>query len=284
MRAFSRVLFSAAVAANVAFSRPVQFSEALQSREIRSILPADLTSAQLEEINAAILERATFSARVTSAEYLDEIDRVLGQFINGEIDLATARLALKEKLDAIGYRAAPDEVGSITDFSSDRRIELVLNTNADMAQGYGTWLQGQDAAILDQWPARELYRAAAAKEPRDWPSRWQAAGGEFFDGRMIALKNTSIWTDISRFGTPYEPFDYGSHMATRDIDRDTAMSLGLIDRDTQIVQQDRGFNDDLKFSPQIRSAALKQALTEEGYAFKDGILSLKSERGIRNAE
>lgn len=274
---FSRFIFSAAIAANIAFSKPIQFSEAVQSREVRSALPTDLGSADLEAINNQILEHATFSARVTSTEYLDEIDQVLAQFIDGDIDLATARLQLKEKLDELGYQPSAEDAGTIKDFSSDERTNLVLNTNADMAFGYGSWLQGQDAAILDQWPAQELYRAAPAKDPRDWPARWAAAGGRDFDGRMIALKNTGIWEAISRFGNPYPPFDYGSHMDVRDVDRDTAVSLGLIDRDTQIEPQDRGFNDDLKFSPDIRSDALKQALlqSDDRLTFEDGVLTIK---------
>lgn len=277
MTRFGHILFSAAaaVATNIVFSRPLDFSEALQSREIRSILQTNLTSAQLEQVIAAIRERATFSARVTSAEYLQTIDNTLRGFINGEIDLATARLQLKDKLDELGYQAAPEDVGTIKDFRSDRRTDLVLNMNADFAHGYGSWLQGQDEAILDQWPAQELYRAMPAVEPRDWPSRWQDAGGTIYEGgRMIALKNEEIWTRISRFETPYPPFDYGSHMDVRDIDRDTAMELGLVDRDTVIEPQDRGFNDDLRVTPELRSDALRLALQDYGYEFEGDTLTL----------
>jgi hypothetical protein len=256
------------------FSEPVSFSEALQSREVRSVLPTDWTSAELEQIEAAILERATFSARMTNAEYLQALDDVLADFIAGKIDLATARLELKNKLDELGYSPTPGEEGSIKDFSTDARINLQLNMGADFAQGYGQWLQGQNTVVLDQWPAQELYRAFNRKVPRPWLARWQNAGGNLFNGRMIALKNAGIWTAISRFGTPYPPFDFNSGMSVRDIDRDTAMSLGLIDRDTQIAPQDRGFNDDLQFSPGVRSAALLRALEEEGYNVDGGTLTL----------
>ena len=258
MRRAGHILFSAFVTANIAFSRPVQFSEALQSREVRSILRTDLTSAQLEQIETAILERATFSARVTNAEYLQEIDDVVAEYTNGQIDLATARLTLKQKLDEIGYQPALDEAGSITDFSSDARTNLVIETGASMAQGYGWYSQGQDPTILNAFPAQELYRVAPRKVPRNWIVRWRDAGGMFFNGQMIALKNAPIWTAISRFGTPYPPFDFNSGMGVRDVDRKTAMDLGLIDLTTQITPEDRGFNDDLQFSPAVRSAALRR--------------------------
>jgi hypothetical protein len=91
---------------------------------------------------------------------------------------------------------------------------------------------------------------------------------------MIARKNDPIWEKISRFGEPYPPFDYNSGMWTRDISRAEAMELGVIDRDTLINPQDRGFNDDLQLTPDIRSRALVTALVDVGYKFMEGVLSL----------
>ena len=51
------------------------------------------------------------------------------------------------------------------------------------------------------------------------------------DGRMIALKSDAVWCTISDFGYPFPPFAVSSHMRVRSIDRDVAMSIGLIDRD-----------------------------------------------------
>ena len=57
--------------------------------------------------------------------------------------------------------------------------------------------------------------------------RWEAAGGQFTNGRMAALKTDPIRAAISRFGDPFPPFDYGSDMGLRDIDREEAEALGL---------------------------------------------------------
>jgi hypothetical protein len=256
------------------FSEPIQFSEALQSREVRNILPTDLSSEQLSKIEPAILERALFSAQVTNAEYLQKIADIVEKLVNGEIDFATARLEAKDMLAELGYEAAPAAQGTMQDFASDVRINLVLETNTAMAQGYGTWLQGQAPSILDQWPAQELYRAFHRKVPRNWILRWRDAGGQFFGGRMIALKNAGIWANISRFRNPYPPFDFNSGMWTRHVDRDAAMKFGLIDRDTLIAPRDRGFNDDLQFTPAVRASALRQVLEEEGHSFNGDILTL----------
>lgn len=275
MKRLPHILFSAILAtANIGFSAPVNFTAALESRRIRSILPTTLSSAELAQISEDILERATFSARVSYATILDEIDDLLNQILRGQLDDATARLRLQEKLAEIGYLPAPGEFGKITDIASDQRTNLIIRMNAEMAHGYGTWMQGQSTAVLDQWPAQELYRAYHRKIPRNWIARWQQAGGRRFDGKMIALKNTAIWTAISRFGTPYPPFDFNSGMAVRDVSRKTAVSLGLIDRDTRIEPQTRGFNDDLQFDSSIRSAALRQALEELGYRFEGDVLTL----------
>lgn len=234
------------------FTEPVPFAEAVQSRAVRELLPTEFRTSLLSELPTEIRERAFFSAGVTNAEFLqkasDQIDRLLtgSKESEGGIDRAKARLELKQLLDSLGYQPAEGEEGTLTDLSSDDRLNLILDTNLQMAQGYGQWKQGQDPAILDQWPAQELIRVVDSKDKRDWGTRWAEAGGLFYAGRMIALKNDPIWVAISRFGLPYAPFDFNSGMDVADVDRDEAEALGLIDRDTQITPQDRGFNDGLE--------------------------------------
>lgn len=280
---FSRVLFSAALATNVVFSRPIQFSEALQSREVRSILPTNLSSAQLRlAMEPSIMERAMFSARVTNAEYLQEIDDVVRRMLNGEIDQATARTQLKVKLRERGYEPDPAHRGKITDFGSEQRLKLVLETNARIAQGYGQFIQGQDPGLLDAFPAQELFRLQSKKKERTWTARWERVGGKLVDGdRMIARKDDDIWLKLGNafddsLGNPYPPFAFNSGMWVKDVSRKDAIRFEIIDRDTQVTPQDRGFNDDLKYSADQLSAALQQALEEsigDLFEMKDGVLS-----------
>jgi hypothetical protein len=277
---FSSVLFSEIAPNAIAFSDPVRFSEALQAREIQSVLPTTLTSEELAKIDPDILSRALFSARTVSAEYLQKLADIIDRILRGELDYATGRLELKKFLDEIGYAPLPPEEGKITDLSSSLRINLVLNTQTAMARGYGQWIRGQDPVILDEWPAQELHRAYLRKKTRDqgplpWRTRWQMAGGELVRGRMIAIKNTAVWDNLGSrqlfadgLGNPYPPFAFNSGMRVRSITREEAMSLGLIDRDTQIEPQDRGFNEDLQVPAAVREAALRQVLEEEGYQFK----------------
>lgn len=245
------------------FRTPLPFRDALDSREVRSILPTEFRTQLLQQLPAQIRERAFFSAGVTNAEFLDRANTAIDDLVSGTVDRATKRLELKRVLASLGYSPVPGEEDSLTDLSSDERLNLILDTNLEMAQGYGRFAQGQDPEILDQWPAQELVRVIDSEKKRDWPARWDRAGGEFFGLRMVALKNDPIWTRISRFGTPYPPFDFNSGMDVQDVDREEAIALGLIDRDTELLPQDRGFNADLQASPQIRSENLRSALTDE---------------------
>lgn len=244
------------------FAKPLPFKEAIESREVRQLLPTDFRTELLQEIPAELRERAMFSAGVTNVDFLQEASDGIDEMLSGKVDRATKRAGLKQLLEKLGYQPAEGEEGSLTDLSSDRRLNLILDQNLQAAQGYGSWKQGQDPAVLDQWPAQELVRVIDSKVPRDWPARWAEAGGEFFGDRMIALKNDPIWTKISAFGTPYPPFDFNSGMDVEDVDRDEAIELGLIDRDTELLPQDRDFNTDLQASPEVRAGALQEALTE----------------------
>jgi len=244
------------------FRTPLPFQEALDARAVKQLLPTDFRTKLLAEIPAELRERAMFSAGVTNVEFLQDASDKIDELVAGTTDRATKRLELKKLLDSLNYRPAHGEEGTLTDLSSDSRLNLILDTNLDQAQGYGHWKQGQQPEVLDLWPAQELIRVRDSKVPRDWPARWAEAGGEFFGDRMIALKNDPIWTEISAFDSPYPPFDFNSGMDVADVDRATAIEAGLIDRDTQIAPQDRDFNTDLQASHEVRDAALREALGE----------------------
>lgn len=260
------------------FGDASSFLEAVQSLKVKQKLPTNLSSEDLAKLSVELRERALFSAKTENAYYLQKIDDVLSAIIDAKLDLATARLRLKEALIQISYEPEPDKRGSIQDLSSDIRLNLVLQTNVEMAQGYGQWVQGQDPTILDEFPAQEFTRIESrVAERHDWTRRWAAAGGEFFTGRMIALKNSSVWTKLSRFGLPYSPFDFNSGMGVIDVDREEVVSLGLLSENQTLQPQSRGFNDNLKASAEVFSKGLKEALKQDPkLKIKDGVLKLKN--------
>ena len=99
--------------------------------------------------------------------------------------------------------------------------------DARMQQEFEEWKVGQDPAILAAFPAQELIREIEEDDGIDWPQRWRDKGGEFYSGKMIAVKNSSIWKAISDYGAPHPPFSYNSSMGVRDISRREAEGLGL---------------------------------------------------------
>lgn len=231
------------------------FQEALN--RIGVPLPTDLSAAELARIDERILEASLFSAKTNNEVYLKRLDEQLRDILDGKLDLATARLALRRELQRLGYEPDPEKRGTIQDLSSDRRINLVLETNQQMAQGYGNWRQGQDPAVLDQWPAQELFRAINSKNKRKdptWQERFrmagrasgQSKGWTIQDGRMVALKNHPLWEKLGTLfkdglGNPYPPFAFGSGMDVRDVNRKTAIELGLLKAKEKVKPQERPF-------------------------------------------
>lgn len=229
----------------------------------RRLMPTSLSSAQLADMDRAILDRSLFSARNTYEDVLAHLqermidivsprqerrpDRVTSENPEGWVtvapDAGQVRLETQALLAGHGYDPG-EKRGTIEDLSAAKRIDLVLDMNVSEAQAYGHLLQNADADFADAFPAQELVRTEERKEPRDWAVLWQSAAAEAGDaaaarahrlhGRMVARKDSPIWVKLSRFGRAWPPFDYGSGMGLEDTTREEAMDLGVIDRDTQV--------------------------------------------------
>lgn len=213
------------------------FTEAIQSQESRRILPTDLRSDMLQQLPPQVRAHARFSAAMTSGEYLRTVDSTLQSVVAGQMDSATALLELDKSLGSLGYPSYTGKRGPITEHRGHARRKLILDTTTAQAGNYGQWVQGNTDTARDLYPAWEYHRAVDAREPRDWESRWLAAAGRLFGGRMIALKDDPIWLNpaLNRLGTPYPPFDFGSGMRLRPIGREEAESLGLIGPDEDVL-------------------------------------------------
>jgi hypothetical protein len=265
---------------------PMPFQEAIDSRAVRSLLPTTGRTADFAKVKTAVKERAMFSATVDSAHQLQAYDDLINGMLDGQINTAQARVIMKEQLAAMGFEPDPEVAGGLQDLSSTPRINLTLETNVDVARGYGWFAQGQDPTVLDAFPAQELVRFFATGKERDWAARWAKCGGKFYDGRMIALKPPAddIWNKLGDpavfsdgLGNPYAPFAFNSGMDVRDVSRDEAISLGLIDAATELVPEDRGLNADLQASPDVRSEKLRAMMESTGLGefTADGVFVFK---------
>lgn len=256
-------------------SDPVPFIEALTHLQKKGLLPTSLTSAQLRQIDAAVRRQSIFSAQTTMRAYLGKISATVESIINPQQVLregatqtvtegynpATARAALRSVLQFYGYQPADGEEGSIKDLASDGRLNLVVRTNTQLAQGAGAFIrQNLDQGVVEEYPALELVRYEEREHPRQWSgdeegddkalgsefaSRWMQAAQTANDpdaarvlsdsGRMVALKSSGIWQALGDFedglGNPYPPFAFNSGMWTEEVSRADAVDLGLIDKD-----------------------------------------------------
>ena len=249
------------------------FNTAIRMMRKKKAMPTVLGSEELQEIQPKILRAALFSARTTHAGYIEKIRKTVDSLLNpapvkrvqddGTVKMvnegfnyASAREELELSLKSIGYTPDPKDAGTIKDLSSQERLELVLRTNAEMAQGYGQMIQGQAGDVLQEWPAMELFRAEDRKEKRDWVARWLTASRLSGDllaaevwskyGIFAALKSSPIWDKLGTvsddgLGNPYPPYAFNSGMWIRDIDRDKAVVLGLCTPDQTIEPREIEF-------------------------------------------
>ena len=111
-----------------------------------------------------------------------------------------------------------------------------------------------DQTRVDEYPALELLRVYDREIPRGekrehgqivedeengWPARWEAAGGELIDGRMVALKSSDVWQKLGdgeggyddTLGNPFPPFAFNSGYDVDEVSRADAVELGLMEDD-----------------------------------------------------
>lgn len=176
-----------------------------------------------DAIRADVFDSAFFSANVEDCRLLADMRDFLAASADAEAG-KTREAFVKTFQERLGGDITSTG-GKITDISSTRRLELIFDTQTARLAGrlrMASVLAGASVA-----PYAELYRAEPRREPRDWPARWRACGGELYNGRMIAPIASDIWLRISAFGDPYPPFDFNSGMSVRSILSAEAEALGI---------------------------------------------------------
>ena len=223
----------------------------------KSLAASSLDSREWARVQAGLRDRAFFSSRVTSVRFLHAAREMVAEQAAGGKSESEIRRDLRKILAGEKYDAG-DAKGTIQDLTSRVRLDLIIKTNVQQARGYARHLEATEPGAVAAFPAQELVRVRARKMPRNWPLIWRNAGGRLYSGgRMIALKDDPVWRRISRFGTPYPPFDFNSGMGVDDIPRAEAIALGVVtDREvTERVERAEadiaagrrpGFNDNLE--------------------------------------
>ena len=212
----------------------------------KRLVASGLSSAEAEKVCAALRERAFFSARIESVRFLQDARKAVADYLAHAEKEDGAMATRADAISAIMRRAREEGVatgkGGLTDPGSAARAKVVADTNAGLAAGYcQRRAQGTRGARL-AFPALRLVRVEDREKPRDWMSRWNIARQSLGaassatvaasqDGLFVALKEDPIWSAISRFGTPYPPFDFNSGMGVEEVPFDECKSLGLVTDD-----------------------------------------------------
>jgi len=245
---------------------PQPIGAAVAKISAKTPIGSALRSREWAEVPLALRERAQFSAGVESARVLQTIQdklvasigQVKEQVAHGEafVDRSSfvrdlRRIALEEGLG--------DGTGRITDISSQARLRMIFDMQTDQAYGFARWKSSQQPGALDAFPAWRFVRVESRSRPRsDWGTRWVEACRAADDpaalrafmqsGRMVALKGSDVWEKLSRFGTPWPPFDYSSGMGLENVDRTEAERLSLIKPQEEQRPPQEKFNRNLEAS------------------------------------
>jgi len=195
----------------------------------KALVGSGLDSSQWNQIQAGFRNRAFFSSRVAEVDILAAMRERVAKYAEGETDLSKIRMMIREDLRKANYAPEPGQENTIHDLFSQARLDVIVKTNVAQARGYMQYIEGTSPGAFAAFPAQEFTRIRHSRKPRqDWPQRWAKAGGKTYGGKMIALKDDPVWERLSVFGNPFPPFDWGSGMGVLDVDRKTAIRLGLI--------------------------------------------------------
>ena len=224
--------------------KPLPFPEAVSKLGQKSLIGSALSSSEWRDVPVALRERAFFSSQVESARVLQRARDGIADFLQSSRD-ATAGDALKtgsradfakQMQDFLKTEGIERTDGSLKDLAGEKRLGLIFDTQVRQANDYGYWKQGQDADVLDAFPAQRFIRVLEVKEQRDSHAQYE-------DG--VWLKSDPIWTRINDdFGTPYGPWGWGCGHDVEDVSREEAEALGLLEPGQPVKPEKRDFATD----------------------------------------
>ena len=262
----------------------------------KALIGSSLNSREWNLVQAGLRDRAFISSQVESMRILHAARRMVADRAGGQLSASEIRRDLRKVISSTGYRPPEGKEGTLQDLYSKRRLDTIIRTNVEQARGYVRHLDGMKPGAFAAFPGQELIRVRERKEKRDWATRWKNAGGRFYSGRMIALRDDPIWERISVFGNPFPPFDWGSGMGVRAVSRRDSIALGVV-TDNEVrdkVQELKAenpvsMNENLAVSvtpeeeSELRQAFGDQITIENGEArWRDGLVSgLKPDETVR---
>ena len=205
----------------------------------KALVGSGLDTKQWNAIQAALRNRAFFSAEVENVRMLDAMRSNVDKLVSAQKSPSEIRRDLRAYFAQLGYNPG-EKSGTIKDLYTKARLDVMMRTNAEQARGFANHLRATSPGAISAAPAYELVRVKVRKMPRDWHARWQkAASAVGWEGvargtdRMIAMKDSPVWVKISAFGNPFPPFDFNSGMGVRNVRKSECRALGLLGEDEE---------------------------------------------------
>lgn len=257
------------------FVTPMPFVEAVQKLGGRSPIGSKLTSQEWSQVPLALRERAFFSATVENVRFLQRSKDALGDFLTSAREEITLPNGTKTTALKTGSRAQfiqqmrefalkegmgpldPKDAGGLKDIRSEQRLGLIFDVQTQAAQQYGSWKQGMDPDVLNEFPAQRFIREVDVRAPRI--IHLQNEG-------VVRLKTDLEWwrgmnsPAIGGFGVPWGPWGFNSGMGVEDVDRDEAEALGLLTATDVVRPIEQDLNAVLQASVRTLSPAMVDRL------------------------
>lgn len=201
----------------------------------KRLIASGLDSSGWDAVAAGLKTRAFWSSKIQDVRHLQSAQELVGDLMesarNADGAITSRAQIVSDLMRSARERGLATGTGGLSDPGSVKRAAAIVDTNAGLAAGYTRFAAGASKGARMAYPCQELVRIDERREKRDWPSRWTAAGGKLYSGRMVALKEDPVCSRVSRFGVPYGPPDYGSGMGFVDVSFEDAIALGVIKAD-----------------------------------------------------
>ena len=262
-------------------------------------VPSGATAEQLARLAVDMEDNAFFSSRVENMRFLQRAQNLIFDYLSRTVEDVVGPDGVTRKALAVASRgqftalmrdfmvaegmATEEEFpdvnhGGLADIRSQARLELIFDTNVNMAYASAQKAAGMTPSALESFPAWELVRIADRMEPRFWPARWRQAGGEFFPGlneaypmamgRIVALKTDPIWANLGSkslfkdaIGTDMPPFAWRSGMGWRQVSKAEWEAGGKVTPKSQKKPESlnpRAIASTSRIDPELKRKALEE--------------------------
>ena len=174
----------------------------------------------------SLAETRVWSQVKTLEPVLAEARSITSRIARHKFDINYARLELKQNLKHKKILTADLDV-----------LGIVLEVNGlleRMHLRYSRREQYWNPDTLASSPMLQLDLSKSQKFARDWTTDWQRAGGQTYDGRMLARADDPVWFVVSDFGFPFPPFSFDGLAGIRSVNSAEAAGLGVADLDRPI--------------------------------------------------